>query len=211
MSKSLGNVVDPLDVIERLGVPALRYFFARHMRTGSDSAVSLELIANTYNSELANKFGNLLARLTKFARTRLGEVVPDVRQIHVEDQSLLEEALLAAIEGNAQLQNVHTLAAGTARIFGIVERLNDLLSEVAPWSLISNPQERGRVESIVYVGLECLRLVFEAFWPISPETSRKGLEALGLTGEMPSVPLVARKLKPGALLGPSIVLFPRIG
>ena len=211
MSKSLGNVVDPNAVIDSLGADALRYVFARHMRVEADSAISVGMIRQTYVAELCNKLGNLHSRLLKFVRVSLDGRVPARGEITAPDEEVRTTAFSAAI-GFAVPLSLEIIPARTAAVLDSVECLNRYLASEAPWSLVKSPATIGRCRTVTYVAMDCLRLVFEALWPVMPASVEKALASLG-EGQTfaQTVPWYPRLdiLDERALLSEVPTLFPR--
>jgi methionyl-tRNA synthetase len=213
MSKSLGNVVDPNAVVGELGADALRYFFARHMRTDTDSQISVAAIRQTYTAELSNKIGNLHARVLKFALSRLDGRIPP-RGLLTEADAALRSHVLSAAAGWATPLSLEDVPVRTAAVLDAVERLNQYVTEQAPWTLAKEPVALARCQTVIYVALDCLRLVFEAFWPVMPQTAGKALASLGApapdSGSHNWTPELDG-LDGGRLLGEVQNLFPRSG
>jgi methionyl-tRNA synthetase len=213
MSKSLGNVVDPNAVIGEFGADALRYFFARHMRVDADSQISVAAIGQTYTAELSNKIGNLHARVLKFAASRMGGRIPP-RASLTEADTALRSHVLSAAEGWATPLSLEDIPVRTAAVLDAAERLNQYVTEQAPWTLVKESRSLVRCETVIYVALDCLRLVFEALWPVMPQAAGNALASLGapvpVSGPHIWVPGLDR-LEEGHPLGDVQTLFPRIG
>lgn len=178
MSKSLGNVVDPNAVIDEFGADPLRYFFARHMRAESDSQISVAAIRQTSTAELSNKIGNLHARVLKFAASRLEGRIPPRGALTGADTELRRRVLEAAAAWATPL-TLEDIPVRTAAVLDAAERLNQYVTDQAPWTLVKQPPSRARCQTVVYVALDCLRLIFEALWPVMPEAAGKALTSLG--------------------------------
>ena len=179
MSKSLGNVVDPVNVRNLLGADSLRFYLAKTMGT-TDSPISLRLVVQTHNSDLSNNLGNLYSRVVKFAAKEYDGRVIRPSVVFEEDQQLREWVLAkvrAAFDGPmlASVQN------GTRTIIDIADRLNTHFNDVAPWKLKKLPGSKDRIESVIGVLLDCLRLLFEMATPVIPATSARALENLGIS------------------------------
>lgn len=213
MSKSLGNGVDPFQVINLAGADALRYYLAKNMRKGGDSQISLPMVVSTYNADLANKIGNLLSRVVKFTARHFEGKVPDVANVLHADDLKLARATAETAAGEyreTSLNNIPSLVQSAMRI---AESLNLYVDTSAPWTLIKDPNNRGRVASILYALMDSTRLLLEMLYPVIPTTSKRGLEVLGGSA-ISSQPLVhhfaALRLKGGAVLGQDTNLFPRV-
>ena len=210
MSKTLGNVVDPVSTVEQYGVDALRYYLARHMRAESDSQISVEAIRQTYESELANKFGNLLSRAGKFAASRFEGKVPQLGSLAPEDEAVRQASLEAASRLASEIR-LADLPAAVKALVDAAEDLNGYFAHQEPWALFKDPDSRERCETVVYVALDSLRLLFEALTQIIPESASKALQMLGQGGAIatPWAPALDR-LESGGDLGEIGVLFARI-
>jgi methionyl-tRNA synthetase len=178
MSKTLGNVVDPIKVVKHLGSDALRYYLARHMRSESDSQISVELIRQTYNSELGNKIGNLFSRAGKFAKSRFSDRVPKRGALTPEDGKVWQIALEAA-NGFAQRFELFDIPRLTQAVVEACEALNNYFAEQAPWDLIKKPDTVERCATVIYVTLDSLRVILEGFRQVIPTTADKALTMLG--------------------------------
>jgi methionyl-tRNA synthetase len=174
MSKSLGNVLDPFEVIESYGTDALRYYCFREVSFGQDGAVSTAGFESRYESELANDYGNLASRtLAMIVRYRDGRV-PDAEP---------EEALAADFAGLPEevcaLLDRAEITQALDRIWQRVRRLNRYVEEQAPWKLAKDPEQAGRLDEVLRSLAEGLRTVTVLLHPYMPETTERLLAALG--------------------------------
>lgn len=211
MSKSLGNVVDPDVVISDLGPDALRYFFARHMRPDADSPISFEMIRQTYAAELCNKLGNLHSRLLKFAQARLDNRVPDRGALAPSDEEV-RSSVLAKASAFGTVLELEDIPAATLGVLEAAEHLNRYVTAEAPWLLARSPSAIDRCRTVTHVAMDCLRLLFEALWPIIPSSAGRALASFGpdfrtLPGGVWSPALDG--LGKGMPLGDVGILFPR--
>jgi len=174
MSKSLGNVLDPFEVMDRFGTDALRYYCFREVSFGQDGGVSTTTFGERYESELANEYGNLASRtLAMIGRYRDG-TVPHAevdRELAPDFESLIEEvcALLDRAEITQALE----------RIWQRVRRLNRYVEERAPWVAAKDPAGAGELDTTLRSLAEGLRTVTVLLHPYLPETAAKLLDALG--------------------------------
>lgn len=212
MSKTAGNVVDPVEVADMLGVDPLRYYLARNARSDSDSQISVELIRQAYNSELGNKLGNLLSRAGKFAKSRFDDAIPAPGPLSPEDEAV-RATVLAAASSFGQRIEMADIPRLTTQLIAACDAMNNYFAEQAPWDLIKAPETRERCQTVLYVTLDALRLVFEAFRQIIPTTADKALAMLD------SLPVAAEgeiwrprldRLPAGGPLGTIDTLFPRV-
>jgi methionyl-tRNA synthetase len=174
MSKSLGNVLDPFEVMDQFGTDALRFYCFREVQFGQDGAVSTKTFAERYDAELANDYGNLASRtLAMITRYRDG-VIPDVDvdpELAPDFADLCEEVggLLDAAEVTQALE----------RIWVRVRRLNRYVEERAPWQLAKDPAQAAALDMTLRSLAEGLRVVTVLLHAYMPQTANKLLAALG--------------------------------
>jgi methionyl-tRNA synthetase len=174
MSKSLGNVLDPFEVMETFGTDALRYYLFREVSFGQDGGVSTITFGERYETELANEFGNLASRtLSMITRYRDG-VVPEATPHAdlVADFDGLREEVSELLDGAELTQALD-------RIWQRVRRLNRFVEEQAPWNLAKDPDRAAELDSALYSLWEGLRVVTVLIAPYVPATAEKLLAALG--------------------------------
>jgi methionyl-tRNA synthetase len=177
MSKSLGNVLDPFEVIEALGTDALRFYLMRDVPFGSDGAVGMEAVAQRYEAELANEYGNLASRTLAMVRRYRDGVVPPVATDPALDQDLAGlPAEVAALMDRAEPTQA------LDHIWRRIRRLNRYVEEQAPWQLARDPAEAEKLERTLASLVEGLRTVNVLLEPFMPETTAKLRAALGAPG-----------------------------
>lgn len=210
MSKSLGNVVDPYQIIDAISVDALRYYLAKNMG-GGDAQISKDLIESTYNTDLANNIGNLHSRVLKFVFKRCEGKVPEPIEI-TDDDNKLGRFVADKLQHIVNTADLLTLPETIKTLLQIADRLNTHYNDVEPWKLVKDDSQRTRFLSICYTMLDCLHMYFRAFYPIIPETAEKALQSLGLAKNsyQENASFIPGTLKPGTLLGEIHNLFPRI-
>jgi methionyl-tRNA synthetase len=173
MSKSLGNVLDPFEVIERFGADALRFYVLREVPFGQDGSVSTASFELRYETELANELGNLASRtLAMIERYRDGHVPAcELDPVLSDEFSGLPERVAALIDG-AQL----TLALD--EIWQRVRRLNRYVEEQSPWRLAAEPAQAAQLDRALATLAEGLRALTVLLWPYMPASAERLLAAL---------------------------------
>ena len=178
MSKSLGNVVDPFELAERYGADALRYYLLKDTVYGQDSAVGEAMLVERYNADLANDLGNLLSRVRALLGRHLDGVLP------APEKSDRDSEVIA--EGEALLDRVRPLV-GQLRFFEALEQvmryvrlLNRYFNDEAPWKLAKDPEQKGRLGTVLYNIVEGLRIASILLEPAMPNKAKQVRDDLGL-------------------------------
>ncbi|MBM4387119.1 MAG: methionine--tRNA ligase [Deltaproteobacteria bacterium] len=206
MSKSLGNVVNPLDLKDKYGVDSLRYFLMREMVIGLDASFSEEAVLRRNNSDLANDLGNLHSRTTKLVAKSFGGIVPERGALYGSDAEIINiaENLPAAIMENVEGLKLHSAIEETMQF---VRRLNKYIDETAPFKLMKT--DPARAGAVMYNLLEGLRFAAICLSPVMPEKSVRILSDIGYDGEVSFEALKFGALKPGKPVSAGESLFPR--
>jgi methionyl-tRNA synthetase len=177
MSKSLGNVLDPFEVIDRFGADALRFYCFREVSFGQDGAVSPGGFETRYETELANDFGNLASRtLAMLERYRDATVPP------AAVDAVLAEDFEGAVPRFCELLDRAELTQALEEAWKLVRRLNRYVEEARPWDLAKDEADPERLDEVLYNLAEGLRVVTLLLVPYLPQTTARLLAALGEEG-----------------------------
>src|SRR2546422_3555066 len=211
MSKSLGNVISPLAMKEKVGLDAFRYFLLRESVFGQDADFREESLTTRYNADLANNLGNLISRVLAMEEKYFDGVVQPLGQMWAkEDQELRDRFRQSAEELSghmAQLQFHRALEA----VWAAIDQANRYIVQTSPFVLIKDPAKRGRVGEILHHLLEALRMLSHMLAPFLPETSKEIKDLLNLSeGASDHQSPWGSFFMPDHKIKPPKALFPRI-
>ena len=181
MSKSKGNVVDPVVLAERYGVDALRYYLLREIAFGSDGTFSNENLINRINSDLANDLGNLVSRTVAMVIKYFGGTIPAEREGGEFDDDLKVLAAKTAEAADDALDKLN-FSIGLTEIWKFVSRTNKYIDETAPWALAKDESKRARLAEVMYNLCESIRIISVLIAPFMPDTCTEIRRQLGLEG-----------------------------
>ena len=182
MSKSKGNVVDPVVLVGRYGVDALRYFLLREFPFGSDGNFTNEALISRINSDLANDLGNLLSRTVAMVGKYFGGKLPVERVADPIDDELLTMAKELRGKYEEQMEK-YAFQNALIEVFKLISRANKYIDETAPWVLAKDEANKPRLATVLYNLLECLRIGSSLLTPFMPETAEKARAQMGASAE----------------------------
>jgi methionyl-tRNA synthetase len=175
MSKSLGNVLDPFEVIERFGADALRFYLFREVSFGQDGSISTAGFEARYDAELANDFGNLASRVLAMVDRYRAGVVPAGAAV----DAVLAEDFEGSLPRFCELLDRAELTQALEEAWALVRRLNRYVEETRPWELAKDEADPERLDEVLYNLVEGLRVTTLMLAPYLPRTSERLLAALG--------------------------------
>jgi methionyl-tRNA synthetase len=207
MSKTTGNVVDPFPFIAEYGIDALRYYLAREIPFGEDGTFTAEGFEARYSQELGNELGNLLNRVVSMLGRYRGGVVPSDPG---GDADVAGE-VAAAVEATTAAYDRLEVSRAVEDGWRLVQRLNRLVEQRAPWSLAKDPARAGELDQTLFSLAEGLRAVAILLWPVIPGSSERILAALGQDPSATALEGAAWGAgRQGAQVRPEGPLFPRV-
>ncbi len=183
MSKSKGNVVDPVILAERYGVDALRYYLLREIAFGSDGIFSNENLINRINSDLANDLGNLVSRTVAMVDKYFGGTIPAEREAGEFDDDLKALAAETVKNAEASLDKLN-FSIALSDIWKFVSRTNKYIDETAPWTLAKDESKKARLAEVMYNLCESIRIISVLIAPFMPNTTPEIRKQLGISEEL---------------------------
>ena len=173
MSKSLGNIVDPLDAADRFGPDPLRLYLTKEIPYGADGDFSWDRFEEKYNADLANNLGNLVNRISAMTeRYRNGRLT-------ARAGGPLAQVAAGAVRAYRDAMNQHELHEGVASAFRLVSAANEFIAETQPWSLAKKADDPARLDSVLYDVTEAVRIAAVLLSPVIPSSATEILRRVG--------------------------------
>jgi methionyl-tRNA synthetase len=213
MSKSKGNVVDPIVLVDKYGVDAVRYYLLKELTFGMDGYYSEEMLITRSNAELANDLGNLVSRTTAMVERYFKGIVPVPSSTDDIDTDLKNVAFHAVNECERLLENLDYSGA-LGSIWRLVNRTNKYIDETAPWILAKKPEDKNRLSSVIYNLVESIRIITIASAPFMPTLPERVNQQFGFFKDSQAITWQEAKswglTMSGAKVQKKDNLFPRI-
>ena len=213
MSKSKGNVVDPIALIDEFGADAIRYFLLREITLGQDGNFSYDALVTRFNADLANDLGNLLHRTLNMIGKFQGGILREVKNLSALDESYRAEALETAKNYREQMESMQ-ISDAVKNVWAFIGRSNKYIDETMPWKLAKDESQAQNLSNVLYNLAESLRIISVLISPFMPITAKKIHEQLNIAAPFDDVKLEDAeffgKLEVNHEVGKPTPLFPRI-
>ncbi len=206
ISKSLGNVIDPLQLVEEYGLDAVRYFLMRQVQFGSDGNYEAASLLRLYNSDLANNFGNLAQRSLSMIKKNCNNQIPAAGKLDESGQNLLDTAyqLITKLRTLIDAQDFSNYLSEVIKLSALA---NEYIDSAAPWTL--KKTDPAQMQTVLYVIAETVRVIASYLTPVIPDATSKILNILNIK-EVSLTDITAQKLTAGTELNELVIAFPKL-
>ena len=178
MSKSLGNILDPIEIIKKYGIDQLRYYLVKEVSLGNDGSISMENLKNCINNDLANNYGNLCQRVFSFIKKNCDNKIPNNPELKEEDNKLLDN-LINNLPNLINLMNKQNLNEYLKTVVSFSFDANKYFNDLEPWAVKkSNPE---RMKTIIYTITQQIKNISILLNPIIPDSSKKVLKIINMS------------------------------
>ena len=209
MSKSRGNVIYAEDLVRHFGVDAVRYYSLHEMPFAQDGTITYDTFISRFNSDLANKLGNLVNRTVAMINKYFDGVVSDGSVNGEFDEDLKSVATGAINKMEAKMKGLH-VADSIDEIWAVVDRANKYIDETTPWILAKNEEDKPRLGTVLYNLAETIRIIAALLSSYMPETAQKIAAQINADNIDYESTKTFGVLKPGTKVGEAVPLFARI-
>ena len=206
ISKSLGNVIDPYEIINKYGLDQIRFFLFREVPFGNDGDFSKDAIAQRINADLSNKYGNLVHRIASFVVKNSNSLVHKTENIITEDKSLIN-FLKERFKEYLIFMEEQQIDKALKSVFELISKTNSYIDKQSPWVLKKNNIERMNV--VLFIALNIIRCSSLMLMPVVPSSSNKVLDILNINQSERNFKFIKLILKDVKIVNPTPI-FPRI-
>jgi len=209
MSKSLGNILDPIEIIKNFGIDQLRYYLTKEVSLGNDGNISLDSLTDCINNDLANNYGNLCQRVFSFIDKNCDSKIPSFNKFESDDKKLSSE-IVDLLPKLKELMDNQDLNLYIKQVIQFSFNANKYFNDQEPWSLKKDNPER--MATILYNILNQIRSISILLYPVIPESASKVLDTLGIEKNERNLKSIenSKFLKPGKFIKKLNILFKKI-